>query len=122
MEFRILIADDHALFRRTLCRFVAGRVPSGVIVEAADGEEAVRSALAHGPVLALMDVQMPHRTGIDAAREIRRLCLDCRIVLYSGHDLPASLVTGAREADAFVLKENVFAELPRQIELCRVNT
>ena len=67
---RILIADDHAVFREGL-RFVLGSEPDMEVVgEAATGREAVERAAGLGPDVVLMDIQMPDTNGIEATRRI----------------------------------------------------
>jgi DNA-binding NarL/FixJ family response regulator len=69
-RIRILVADDHALFRDGL-RALFGSVPDAEVVgEAATGEEAVERALELQPDVVLMDIQMPGTNGIEATRRI----------------------------------------------------
>ena len=69
-RIRILVADDHALFRDGL-RALFGSVPDAEVVgEAATGEEAVERALEFQPDVVLMDIQMPGTNGIEATRRI----------------------------------------------------
>ena len=67
---RILMADDHAVFREGL-RYVLGSEPDMEIVgEAATGKEVVEKAAELGPDVVLMDIQMPGINGIEATRRI----------------------------------------------------
>ncbi len=69
-RIRILVADDHALFRDGL-RALFGSVPDAEVVgEAATGEEAVERTLELQPDVVLMDIQMPGTNGIEATRRI----------------------------------------------------
>lgn len=66
----ILIADDEAPARRKLRTFLAGEAGVGDILEAADGDEAVRLINAHQPDLVLLDIQMPGKSGFEVIREV----------------------------------------------------
>src|SRR5437773_9876826 len=65
---RVLIADDHALFRRAIQAVLNDEDDIEVVAEAGDGDEAVTLASEHAPDVVLLDVNMPKRSGIDAAR------------------------------------------------------
>src|SRR5262245_61212452 len=67
---RVLICDDHALFRRGLLMVLEEDPDIEVIAEAGNGNEAIELALDLTPDVILMDVRMPGRSGIDATREI----------------------------------------------------
>ena len=66
---RVLISDDHPLFRHGL-RAAVGTVRNRVVGEATDGRETVRRADELAPDVVLMDLQMPGLNGIEATREI----------------------------------------------------
>ena len=67
-ELRVLVADDHALYRRGLVMELDDADHIEVVAEAASGEEAVESATHLAPDVVLMDVRMPGIGGIEATR------------------------------------------------------
>ncbi len=67
---RILIADDHQMFRQGLRLLLDSQPDVEVIAETGDGRSAVRLAAEHSPDLVVMDVSMPDLNGIDATRQI----------------------------------------------------
>ena len=69
-RIRVLIADDHALFRYGVRAMLASEEGFEVAGEAAAGEEAVALAAELGPDVVLMDIQMPGINGIEATRRI----------------------------------------------------
>jgi DNA-binding NarL/FixJ family response regulator len=82
-KFRVLLADDHKLFRagiRALLRTVAD---VEIVGEAADGREALRLIAAHHPDIVLMDIMMPGLNGLDAAARIVRTFPRTRVVILS---------------------------------------
>ena len=82
-QIRTLLVDDFYPFRRYMCSTLRKRTDLHVIGEAADGLQAVKLAQQLFPDLVLMDVGLPRLNGIDAAREIRTVCPDAKIVFVS---------------------------------------
>lgn len=80
---RVLIVDDHALFRRGLELVLRGEPDIEVVGEAGDGIEAVERATELRPDVVLMDVRMPGANGIEAARRIREAQPSVRVVILT---------------------------------------
>lgn len=113
---RVLIAEDEALIRLDLAEML-GEEGYEVVGEAGDGQEAVELAEALTPDLVIMDVKMPRRDGIDAAREIaeKRIAPIVILTAFSQRDL----VERARDAGAmaYLVKPFSISDLIPAIEL-----
>lgn len=83
MTIRVLIVDDEALIRSGLGLMIESQHDIRVVDEAEDGREAVELALRHRPDVILMDVQMPHLSGIDATRRITAVDDPPRVVVLT---------------------------------------
>jgi chemotaxis response regulator CheB len=84
---KILVADDDQEAARSLIRRILGKMPGWKIsAEAADGQEAVELAKKDCPDLAILDIQMPRLSGIQAAEEILQYCPNAIILSDSMHD------------------------------------
>jgi DNA-binding NarL/FixJ family response regulator len=84
MPPRILIADDNAVFRKTL-RHLLERVEHWEILEAEGGEEAVTKSVETRPDVIVLDLAMPDKHGLAAAQEISALLPDTPILMYTMH-------------------------------------
>ncbi|WP_079138512.1 response regulator [Actinacidiphila rubida] len=104
---RVLVVDDHALFRRGLEIVLAQEEDIQVIGEAGDGAEAVEKAADLLPDIVLMDVRMPRRGGIEAARRITgRPGPAPRIIMLTTFDLDEHVYDAlAAGASGFLLKD-----------------
>ena len=114
---RLLLADDHAIFRQGLAKLLDAWPEAKVVAEASDGQEAWELILRHEPDVAVVDIKMPQMSGIEIAEHIRAQQLSTRVVLLTMHDEPA-LALEAEHAgvDGYVLKDNTFEELSKAIE------
>ena len=114
---RILIADDHAVFRDGLRGLLASVPGTEVVGEAATGDEAVAQAAALQPDVVLMDVQMPGLNGIEATRRIVATTPDMAILMLTMFEdddaVFAAMRAGAR---GYVLKGGRQAEILRAIQ------
>lgn len=99
-KVRVLLADDHALFRRGLASLLAGRDDMDVVGEAGSGQEAIDRAHELMPDVILMDVRMPGLGGLEATRRIKEEMPYVRIVILTvsedDEDLFAALKNGAQ--------------------------
>ena len=102
---RVLVADDHEIVRQGL-KLVLGAEPDlEVVAEAADGEEAVQRALQNDVDLAILDIGMPRKTGLQAARELGRRRPELRILILSMYDNEQFLFEALKAgASGYVLK------------------
>ena len=103
---RVVVVDDHMLYRRGL-EMVLGTEDDLLIVgEAANGVDAVETVAATRPEVVLMDIRMPGGDGIDACRRIRDLGLGARVIMITTsedeQDLVAALRAGAK---GYLLKD-----------------
>jgi len=102
---RLLVVDDHTLFRRGLVALLAADATLHVVGEAGDAAEAVRKAQALQPDLVLLDNHLPGATGVQAIPDLKEAAPAARIVLLTvsedSDDLQAALQSGAH---AYLLK------------------
>ena len=116
---RVLIADDHALFRRAIQAVLSEEEDIDVVGEAGDGDEAVSLAVEHVPDVVLLDVNMPKRNGIEAARAIKEELPSAQVVMFTVSDEESDLFEAIKAgASGYLLKEvdpGEVAEAVRQI-------
>ncbi|MGH9185322.1 MAG: response regulator [Acidimicrobiales bacterium] len=102
---RVLICDDHALFRRGL-KAVLEQEGIEVVAEAEDGDEAVQKAEEVAPDVVLMDIRMPKRSGIEATRAIAETAPATRILMLTVSDEEEDLYEAVKAgASGYLLKE-----------------
>ena len=103
---RVLIVDDHALFRRGLQMVLEGEPDIDVVGEASDGSEAVKTAEEATPDVVLMDVRMPKRSGIEATRAIKDTLPSTKILMLTISDEEVDLYEAIKAgASGYLLKE-----------------
>ncbi len=109
---RVLIADDHALFRRGLEMVLQGEAGLELVGQASDGQEAVKLAGEVVPDVVLMDIRMPKMTGIEAARQMKEVAPSAKIVILTISDEDDDLFEAIRAgASGYLLKDIPLDEL-----------
>jgi DNA-binding NarL/FixJ family response regulator len=117
LKTRILVADDHPIVLRGLKTVLNAQPDCEVVAEATDGEEAVALALTEDIHLAILDISMPRKTGLQAAREITHRKPEVRVLMLSMHDNEQYLFEAIKVGAAgYVLKSAVDRDL---VEACR---
>jgi two-component system NarL family response regulator len=113
---RVMICDDHALFRRGLIMVLESEEGMEVVGEAEDGEEAIRQAEALVPDVVLMDVRMPRVSGIEATRAIAEAVPSTRILMLTVSDEEDDLYDAIKAGAAgYLLKEISIEEVASAI-------
>ena len=109
---RILVADDHPLFRDGIAALVGSQPDMALVAQAENGLEAVEQYREHRPDITLMDLQMPEKNGLDALTDIRDEFPDARIIVLTTYvgdvQILRALQVGAR---AYLLKNLLHKEL-----------
>jgi DNA-binding NarL/FixJ family response regulator len=115
---RLLVVDDHALFRAGLVSLLGEMPGYQVVGEAQDGKSAVEAALRLRPDVILLDVNMPGMSGVEAVAAIRKTTLKSRILMLTisknEEDLFGAITAGA---DGYLLKNAEIDELCKSIQL-----
>jgi two-component system NarL family response regulator len=105
-RLRVMVVDDHALFRRGLEVVLQHEPDLDLVGEASDGAEAVERAQDLMPDVLLMDIRMPRSSGIEAAREIRGLLPHAKILMLTISSEEADLYEAIKAgASGYLLKD-----------------
>nr|WP_236567932.1 MULTISPECIES: response regulator transcription factor [unclassified Nocardiopsis] len=113
---RVMVVDDHALFRRGLVSVLGDETDIDVVGEAGDGEEALRLAAGLRPDVVLMDVMMPGSSGIDACSRIREAVPHARFVMLTMSDEESDLFDALKAgATGYLLKEIGVTDIARVV-------
>jgi DNA-binding NarL/FixJ family response regulator len=117
LKTKILIADDHTVVRDGLRGVLDAEADLQVVAEAADGAEAVARGLQDDIDLAILDIAMPRKTGLQAAQELSRRRPGLRILMLSMHDNEQYFFEALKAgASGYVLKAAPNRDI---VEACR---
>lgn len=116
---RVVVGDDHPLFREGVVRALVGSGQITVVAEAENGAGALELIREHRPDVALVDYRMPELDGTQVAAAVRRDELPTRVLLLSAHDDAAIVYHALAEGAAgFLSKESTRAELVSAVLDC----
>jgi DNA-binding NarL/FixJ family response regulator len=114
---RVLVVEDFLAFRRFVCSTLGKRRDLQVICEVSDGLEAVEKAEELKPDLILMDIGLPTLNGIEAARRIRKVSPESKIIFVSQESTPDVVQEALRlGAWGYVVKTRAGTELLTAVE------
>ncbi len=120
-HYRVVLADDHALFRGGVRRILEEMEGVTVVGEAADGLALLELLKTVTPDLVLLDISMPALRGLEAIREIKKLCPQTQILMLTMHKEPAYLSQAlAAGAAGYLLKQEADPELVQAVQRLRV--
>ncbi|HET7091117.1 MAG TPA: response regulator transcription factor [Anaerolineae bacterium] len=104
-SIRVILVDDHAVVRKGIREFLTESADIEVVAEASDGDEAIALIEQHRPDVAVLDIQMPKRSGIDVCRHVRAQQWPVGVLILTAFDddpyVMAALQAGA---NGYVLK------------------
>ena len=116
-NFEILLADDHAIFRKGIRKIIEEIEGVAVCGEANDGLELLELLKTTRPDLIILDISMPNLRGLEATEEIKKLYPEIKVLLLTMHKKKSFVQLGLKAgADGFLLKEDADSELYRAIE------
>jgi DNA-binding NarL/FixJ family response regulator len=113
---RVLVVDDYPPFRSWVSTFLRDKLDLKDVIEASDGQEAVTKAEELQPELIILDIRLPNLNGIEAARQIRRVAPESRIIFLS-QETSADVVQEAIESggSGYVTKASAATDLLKAI-------
>jgi two-component system response regulator NreC len=115
-KVRLLVADDHKIFRQGIKKLLEEEADLQVVGEAADGREAVKKATELKPDLVLMDIAMANLNGLEATRQIKKVLPETKIIMVTMHKNEEYILQSFQAgASGFILKEGAVEELVHAI-------
>jgi two-component system, NarL family, nitrate/nitrite response regulator NarL len=111
-KVRVVVGDDHPLFREGVVRALTASGSIDVVAEVDDGLSALEAIRTHSPQVALLDYRMPGMDGAEVAAAVQRDELSTRVLLVSAHDESAIVFRALQDGAAgFLPKESTRSEL-----------
>ena len=118
--FNIILADDHAMFRRGIRRIIESIDDVEVVGEASDGFELLELLEKTSPNLIIMDISMPNLRGLEAARKIKTVNPDIKVLILTMHKGEDYLYQAlSKGVEGYLLKEDADDDLLSAIDALR---
>lgn len=118
-KVRVVVGDDHPMFREGVVRALVSSGEIDVVAEAEDGTEALGLIREHRPQVAVLDYRMPGMDGGEVAAAVNRDELPTRVLLVSAHDESAIVYKALQQGAAgFLSKESTRSELVSAVVRC----
>lgn len=111
-KVKLLVADDHKIFRQGIKKLLDEESDLQVVGEAADGREAVKKATELKPDVILMDIAMANLNGLEATKQIKKVLPDVKVIMLTMHKNEEYVLQSFQAgASGYILKEGAVEEL-----------
>ena len=109
---KILVAEDQAMLRDALCQLLSFQESVETVFQAKDGQEAISLLAKEAVDVAILDIEMPVKTGLDVLEWIRNQDLSIKVIMVTTFKRPGYFERAVKsDVDAYVLKERSITEL-----------
>jgi two-component system, NarL family, nitrate/nitrite response regulator NarL len=117
-KVNVVLVDDHVLVRDGIKYMLESEATLSVIAEASDGAEALEVIASQNPDLLIIDIRMPHKTGIEVVEEVRKTNSKLKIIILSMHESEEYVLKSVKAgADGYLLKGSSKEEFLKAIHM-----